>query len=79
MKKPEKPTPNSQRSLFAELREGMAALVRFRDRSPAPMDADEVGGTRTLTPVKPEISREDFDKALDAVLHDYRDTLKKLS
>lgn len=37
------------------------------------------GGAITLTPVKQEVSKEDFDKALDTVLHDYRDTLKKLS
>lgn len=37
------------------------------------------GGAITLTPVKPEISKEDFDKSLDTVLRDYHDTLKKLS
>jgi antitoxin component of MazEF toxin-antitoxin module len=37
------------------------------------------GGAITLTPVKPHISKEQFDQALDGVLKDYSDTLKKLS
>lgn len=37
------------------------------------------GGAITLTPVKPQISEQDFKQALDTVLRDYHDTLKKLS
>ena len=37
------------------------------------------GGAITLTPVKPRISKEQFEKELDGVLRDYSDTLKKLS
>lgn len=37
------------------------------------------GGAITLTPVKPQISKQDFEKALDTVLRDHHDTLKKLS
>jgi antitoxin component of MazEF toxin-antitoxin module len=36
-------------------------------------------GTITLTPVKPRISKEQFDRELDGVLRDYSDTLKKIS
>ncbi|HEY3858503.1 MAG TPA: hypothetical protein VGM47_02695 [Gammaproteobacteria bacterium] len=37
------------------------------------------GGAITLTPVKPQVSKEDFRKELDSVMRDYHDTLKKLS
>jgi antitoxin component of MazEF toxin-antitoxin module len=36
-------------------------------------------GTITLTPVKPRISKGQFDRELDGVMRDYSDTLKKLS
>jgi antitoxin component of MazEF toxin-antitoxin module len=35
--------------------------------------------TITLTPVKPRVSKEQFDRELDGVMRDYSDTLKKLS
>jgi len=37
------------------------------------------GGAITLTPVRPRLSKEDFGTALDSVLKDYGDTLKKLA
>ena len=37
------------------------------------------GGAITLTPVKPQISKQDFEQAVDTVLRDHHDTLKKLS
>lgn len=58
-----------------------AALMDLARLKPGDQMNVEVhaGGAITLTPVKPRVSKEQFEKELGGVLQDYRETLKKLS